>query len=50
VSHTAGAHLESFVRMQSRIQMSQEVGVSCTSLVVTGKMVSNSTTPSRSVC
>lgn len=37
VSHTAGAHLESFVRMQSRIQMSQEVGVSCTSLVVTGE-------------
>ena len=36
VSHGPGAYIESFVGKQSRIQMSQEVGVSCTSLVVTG--------------
>lgn len=35
MSHTAGAHLESLVGKQSRIQMSQQVSVSRTSLVVT---------------
>lgn len=37
VSHTAGAHLESLVGEQSRIQMSQQVSVSRSSLVVTGE-------------
>lgn len=37
VNHTAGARLESVVEKQSPIQRSQEVGMSCTSLVVAGE-------------